>query len=214
MIENDKLHDEAEEIRKETAEGSPEVAEHDHVAELERQLEEAKSKALYAAAETQNVRRRLEQELQQATSYASAGFARDMLAIKDHLDRALAAVSEELRADTTAANFLAGIEATSRELDAVFQRNGVTRITSIGEPLDPHRHQAMIEMPSDKEPGTIVEEMQAGYTLKDRLLRPALVAVAKKPDRFSATGLKMAWRGSPTFWRMPRSRGGSSVALL
>jgi len=182
MIENEKLHDEAEEIRKETAEGSPEVAEHDHVAELEKQLEEAKSKALYAAAETQNVRRRLEQELQQATSYAASGFARDMLAIKDHLDRALAAVSEELRADSTAANFLAGIEATSRELDAVFQRNGVTRITSIGEPLDPHRHQAMIEMPSDKEPGTIVEEMQAGYTLKDRLLRPALVAVAKKPD--------------------------------
>ena len=182
MIENDKLHDEAEEIRKETAEDSPEVAEHDHVAELEKQLEEARSKALYAAAETQNVRRRLEQELQQATSYASAGFARDMLAIKDHLDRALAAVSEELRADSTAANFLAGIEATSRELDAVFQRNGVTRITSIGEPLDPHRHQAMIEMPSDKEPGTIIEEMQAGYTLKDRLLRPALVAVAKKPD--------------------------------
>jgi molecular chaperone GrpE len=182
MIDNDKLHDEAEEIRKETAEGSPEVAEHDHVADLERQLDEAKSKALYAAAETQNVRRRLEQELQQATSYAASGFARDMLAIKDHLDRALAAVSEELRADSTAAQFLAGIEATSRELDAVFQRNGVTRITSIGEPLDPHRHQAMIEMPSDKEPGTIIEEMQAGYTLKDRLLRPALVAVAKKPD--------------------------------
>jgi molecular chaperone GrpE len=182
MIDNDKLHDEAEEIRKETAEGSPEVAEHDHVADLERQLDEAKSKALYAAAETQNVRRRLEQELQQATSYAASGFARDMLAIKDHLDRALAAVSEELRADSTAAQFLAGIEATSRELDAVFQRNGVTRITSVGEPLDPHRHQAMIEMPSDKEPGTIIEEMQAGYTLKDRLLRPALVAVAKKPD--------------------------------
>ena len=182
MIENNKLHDEAEEIRKETAEGSPEVAEHDHVAELEKQLEEAKSKALYAASETQNVRRRLEQELQQATSYAASGFARDMLAIKDHLDRALAAVSEELRADATASNFLAGIEATSREIEAVFQRNGVTRITSVGEPLDPHRHQAMIEMPSDKEPGTIVEEMQAGYMMKDRLLRPAMVAVAKKPD--------------------------------
>jgi len=177
-----KLHDEAEEIRKETAEGSPEVAEHDHVAELERQLEEAKSNALYAAAETQNVRRRLETELRQATSYAAAGFARDMLAIKDHLDRALAAVGEELRADMTASNFLAGIEATARELDAVFQRNGVTRIESVGEPLDPHRHQAMVEMPSDKEPGTIVEEMQAGYMMKDRLLRPALVAVAKKPD--------------------------------
>jgi molecular chaperone GrpE len=177
--DENQLHDQADEIRKETAEDSPEVAEHDHLAELERQLEEAKSKALYAAAETQNVRRRLEQELQQATSYAAAGFARDMLAIKDHLDRALAAVGEDLRADKTAAQFLAGIEATSRELDAVFQRHGVTRIGSIGEPLDPHRHQAMIEMPSDAEPGTIIEEMQAGYMMKDRLLRPALVGVAK-----------------------------------
>ena len=182
MIENGKLHDEAEELRKETAEAAPELAEHDHVAELEKQLEEAKSKALYAAAENQNVRRRLEAEKEQASSYAAAGFARDMLAIKDHLDRALAAVGDDLRADKTASNFLAGIEATSRELEAVFQRNGVTRIGSVGEQLDPHRHQAMIEMPSDKEPGTIVEEMQAGYMMKDRLLRPALVAVAKKPD--------------------------------
>jgi molecular chaperone GrpE len=178
----EQLHEQAEELRKETAGDAPEVAEHDHVADLERQLEEAKSKALYAAAETQNVRRRLETELQQATSYAAAGFARDMLEIKDHLERALAAVSDELRADKTAAQFLAGIEATSRELDAVFQRHGITRIKSIGEPLDPHRHQAMMEIPSDEEPGTIVEEMQPGYVMKDRLLRPALVGVAKKPD--------------------------------
>jgi molecular chaperone GrpE len=179
--DEEQLHDQAEELRKETADDAPEVAEHDRIAELEQQLEEAKSKALYAAADTQNVRRRLEQELQQATSYAAAGFARDMLAIKDHLDRALAAVSDDLRADKTAAQFLAGIEATSRELDAVFQRHGVSRIQSVGEPLDPHRHQAMIEMPSDQEPGTIVEEMQPGYMMKDRLLRPALVGVAKKP---------------------------------
>ena len=180
--DDEQLHDQAEEIRKETAQDSPEDAEHDRVAELERQLEEAKSKALYAAADTQNVRRRLEQELQQATSYAAAGFARDMLAIKDHLDRALAAVSDDLRADKTASQFLAGIEATSRELEAVFQRHGVTRIQSVGEPLDPHRHQAMMEMPSNEEPGTIVQEMQPGYVMKDRLLRPALVGVAKKPD--------------------------------
>ena len=180
--DEEQLHHEAEELRKETSEGSPEVAEHDRVAELERQLEDANSKALYAAAETQNVRRRLEQELQQATSYASAGFARDMLAIKDHLDRALAAVGEDLRADKTASQFLAGMEATSRELEAAFDRHGVQRVKSIGEQLDPHRHQAMIEIPSDEPPGTIVEEMQAGYTMKDRLLRPALVGVAKKPD--------------------------------
>ena len=178
--DDEQLRDEAEDIRRETADAAPEVAEHDRIAELEKQLEEARSKALYAAAEAQNVRRRLEQELQQATSYAAAGFARDMLAIKDHLDRALAAVSDELRADKTASQFLAGIEATARELEAVRQRNGVTRITAIGEPLDPHRHQAMIEIPSEEEPGTVVEVMQPGYMLKDRLLRPSLVGVAKR----------------------------------
>ena len=182
MTEDEKLHEEAEEIRKETAEDSPELAEHDHVAELERQLEEAKSKALYAAAETQNVRRRLEAEKEQASSYAAAQFARDMLAIKDHLDRALAAVNEELRGDKVASQFLAGIESTARELDSVFARHGISRIKTKGEKLDPHRHQAMVEIPSDAEPGSIVEEMQAGYMMKDRLLRPALVGVAKKPD--------------------------------
>ena len=181
--DEDQLHDEAEELRRETADDSPEVAEHDRVIELEKQLEDAQSKALYAAAETQNVRRRLEQELQQATSYAASGFARDMLAIKDHLDRALAAVGDDLRADKTASQFLAGIESTARELESVLSRNGVARVKSVGEALDPHRHQAMLEIPTaDAEPGTIVEEMQPGYMMKDRLLRPALVAVAKKPD--------------------------------
>jgi molecular chaperone GrpE len=106
-----------------------------------------------------------------------------MLAIKDHLERALAAVTDELRQDKVASQFLAGIEATGRELEAAFTRHGITRIPAKGEKLDPHRHQAMIELPStDAEPGTVVEEMQPGYMMKDRLLRPALVGVAKKPD--------------------------------
>ncbi len=182
QTEHEDLHEQAEEIRRETAEAAPELAEHDRFAELEKALEDANNKALYAAAETQNVRRRLEAEKAQASAYAASGFARDMLAIKDHLDRALAAVSEELRADETAAHFLAGIEATARELEAAFLRQGITRIKSVGEKLDPHRHQAMIEVPSDSaEPGTIIDEMQAGYMIKDRLLRPALVGVAKAP---------------------------------
>ena len=180
---SEQLHHEAEDIRKETAADAPELAEHDRVAELEAQLEEMRQKALYAAAEVQNVRKRLEQDKQQASTYAAANFARDMLAIKDHLERALVAVTDELRSDNLAAQFLAGIESTARELEAVFSRNGVTRIKSIGEKLDPHRHQAMMEIPSaEAEPGAIVEEMQAGYMLKERLLRPALVGVAKKPD--------------------------------
>jgi molecular chaperone GrpE len=183
MTEDEKLHDEAEEIRHQTAEGSPELAERDRVAELERLLEEANSKALYAAAEAQNTRRRLEADKEQASSYAAASFARDMLAIKDNLERALVAVNDELRADKVASQFLAGIEATARELEAAFARHGISRIKSVGEALDPHRHQAMIEIPTDQaEPGTVIEEMQAGYMMKDRLLRPALVGVAKKPD--------------------------------
>ena len=180
--DEEQLHDEAEALRQQTADGAPELAEHDRVAELERQLEEANSKALYAAAEIQNVRRRLEQEKHQASAYATTQFAKDMLAIKDHLERALVAVTEELRDDKVASQFLAGIEATARELEQVFVRHGISRIESVGEPLDPHRHQAMMEIPTgDAAPGTIVEEMQAGYMLKDRLLRPALVGVAKAP---------------------------------
>jgi molecular chaperone GrpE len=181
--DEEQLHDEAEEVRRETADEAPEIAEHDRLAALEKALEDANSKALYAVAETQNVRRRMEKELADSRSYAAAGFARDMLAIKDHLDRALAAVGDELRADKTASQFLAGIEATSRELEAVFQRHGIERVKSVGEALDPHRHQAMIEIATDEaEPGTIVQEMQPGYVMKDRLLRPALVGVAKAPD--------------------------------
>jgi len=183
MIDDGKLHDDAEDLRDETAEDSPELQEHDQIAELQNQLAEANNKALYAAAEVQNVRRRLEQEKQQASAYAAANFARDMLAIKDHLDRALSAVTDELRSDKVASQFLAGIESTARELEAVFTRNGVTRVQSIGEKLDPNKHQAMMEIPStEAEPGVIVEEMQPGYMLKDRLLRPAMVAVAKAAD--------------------------------
>ena len=181
--DEEQLHEEAEEIRKETAEGAPELAEHDRVAELEKRLEEANSKVLYAAAEIQNVRKRLEQEKLQASAYAQAQFAKDMLAIKDHLERALVAVTEELRDDKLASQFLAGIESTARELESVFARHGISRIQSVGETLDPHRHQAMMEIPTDQaKPGTIVEEMQAGYMIKDRLLRPALVGVAKKAE--------------------------------
>lgn len=153
----------------------------DRTGELESQLAEAKQQVLYAQAETQNVRRRLEQEKQNAAAYASTGFARDMLSVKDNLERALAAFPEELRTDEKVKALIAGIEATGRELDNVFQRNGIARVEAMGQPLDPNKHQAMIEVPSDEaEPGTIVQEMQAGYMIKDRLLRPALVGVARK----------------------------------
>ena len=152
---------------------------HERIAELEKQLEEARAQSLYAAAEAQNVRRRLEADKVQASTYAVTGFARDMLGVRDHLDRAIKHLPDGAR-EGELANFVEGIEATLRELDSIFARNGIERVASKGLPLDPNKHQAMIEIPSaDAEPGTVIEEMQAGYTLKDRLLRPALVAVAK-----------------------------------
>ena len=152
----------------------------DRLGELEKELEEVRQHVLYAQAETQNVRRRLEQEKVSAAQYAATGFARDMLSVKDNIERALAAVPEELRGDERMKGLIAGIEATGRELDSAFQRHGIARIEAIGQKLDPHFHQAMLEIPSDEEAGTIVQEMQPGYTIKDRLLRPALVGVAKK----------------------------------
>ncbi len=171
-----------EDLREETAAEAPEVAEHDKTAELEGQLAEAKQAILYAQAETQNVRRRAEKDATDARSYAVTAFARDVLSVSDNLERALAAIPEGLRGDDKFKGLVVGLEATGREIASVFQRHGITRIAAMGEPLDPNRHQAMIEMPSDKMPGTIVQEMQSGWMIKDRLLRPALVGVAKKAE--------------------------------
>lgn len=154
----------------------------DPLATLESELAEVRQQVLYAQAETQNVRRRLEQEKVNAANYAATAFARDVLSVKDNLERALSAIPADLREDERLKGLLTGIEATGREIDSVFQRHGIARVEAMGKALDPNLHQAMIEVPSDEaEPGTIVQEMQAGYTIKDRLLRPALVSVARKP---------------------------------
>ncbi len=168
----------------ETAEAEAEGAEDESpFAKLESELEKLRNEVLYAQAETQNVRRRLEKEKADASTYASTGFARDMLSVADNLARALALIPAELREDERLKATLTGIEMTAKELDNVFQRNGITRIDAMGARLDPNRHQAMVELPhAEAEPGTVIQEMQAGYMIKDRLLRPALVGVAKAAD--------------------------------
>jgi molecular chaperone GrpE len=146
------------------------------------ELEEARQQILYAQAETQNVRRRLEKDAQDARAYGATNFARDILSVADNLSRALDAIPAELRESDSMKGLVTGLEATQRELLSVFERNGISRIVAVGQQLDPNKHQAMIEMPSDEAPGTIVQEMQAGYMIRERLLRPAMVAVAKKAD--------------------------------
>ncbi len=146
-------------------------------------LETAQQDVLYAKAEVQNVRRRMEKEVQDARAYAATGFARDMLSIADNLARAIDAVPAELHDDPRLKSLVTGIEATQRELEKAFAANGISRIAAKGLPLDPNQHQAMLEIPSNEaEPGTVVQEIQPGYMIKDRLLRPAMVGVAKKPD--------------------------------
>ena len=178
----DEMNIEAETLREETAEASPELAEHDRVRELEAQLAEAKQATLYAQADIQNVRRRAEKDAADARSYAATSFARDILSVADNLARALSAIPVELHGDEKFKGLVVGLEATGRELDSVFGRHGITKIAAMGETLDPNKHQAKMELPSDQPAGTVVQEMQAGYLIKDRLLRPALVAVAKAPD--------------------------------
>ena len=150
---------------------------------LRNDLAAAKQDVLYARAETQNVRRRMEKDVADARAYAATGFARDILSVADNLARAVESIPESLREDEKFKGLVAGIEATRRELDKVFGLHGVTRVAAMGMPLDPNVHQAMLEVPTnDAEPGTVVQEMQAGYTIRDRILRPAMVGVAKKPD--------------------------------
>lgn len=150
---------------------------------LRRDLDAAKQEVLYAQAETQNVRRRLEREKDEARAYAATGFARDILSVADNLSRAIDAIPQSLRDDESMRGLVIGLEATQRELEKVFAGNGITRIAAVGLPLDPNQHQAMLEVPSNEHaPGTVVSEMQSGWMIKDRLLRAAMVAVAKAPD--------------------------------
>jgi molecular chaperone GrpE len=158
-------------------------ADAERIAMLEDHLAAARQEVLYAQAETQNVRRRMEKEAVDARAYAATGFARDILSVSDNLTRALEAIPAEMRENEAMKGLVTGLEATGRELDSVFAKNGITRIASMGMPLDPNQHQAMVEIPSnDAVPGTIITEMQAGYMIKDRLLRPALVGVAKAAE--------------------------------
>jgi len=179
-IENDTPVDDGANPEVETAEAvNPAQGENEELAQLAEQVAALQQDLLYARAETQNVTRRKDKEIADAHAYAATKFARDILSVADNLGRALAALTPEQRADDAIKPLITGLEATERELLSVFERNGITRIAAIGLPLDPNQHQAMLEIPSEQTAGTIVQEMQAGYMLKDRLLRPAMVAVAK-----------------------------------
>ncbi len=147
-----------------------------------------KDRLLRTIAEMENLRKRTAREVGEARTYAIANFARDMLGATDNLSRALSTVPKEAResGDKVLNSLVEGIEMTDREMQRLLQANGVKPILSLGEKFDPHKHQAMFEVPNSSEPdGTIVEEIQPGFVIGERILRPALVGIAKgsKPPK-------------------------------
>ncbi len=166
----------ADELPDEDLPASPEA----RLAAVELELADSKDRLLRALAETENVRRRLQRERDDAQKYAVGGFAKDLLSVVDNLERALQAMPEAEVKDARTRGLRDGVAATERELLAVLERHGLTRIDPGGERFDHNFHQAIFEAERPELPaGTIVEVLQPGYLLHDRLLRPAMVGVAK-----------------------------------
>jgi molecular chaperone GrpE len=169
-----------------SAEGSASAPANDNasevIAKLELEKSELKDRLLRTLADVENMRRRTEREVADARSYAITRFAGDMLGVADNMARALAAISPEARegADPTLKAVVEGAELTEREMLRALEKHGVRKIDPKGEKFDPNFHQAMFEVPTaSAEPGTVVEVLQPGYRLHDRLLRAAMVGVAK-----------------------------------
>ncbi len=156
------------------------------VAALLAENAELKEKLLRAMADMDNLRKRLEREKEEAVKYAAAQFARDMLSVSDNLSRALEAVPPEKREEGSEflKNLIEGVEMTLKELLNTFERHNIRRIRPMGEKFDPNFHEAMFEVTdTDAETGTVVHVMQDGYTHHDRVLRPAMVGVAKQEKK-------------------------------
>ncbi len=152
------------------------------VARLSKENTEQKDRLLRTLAEMENLRRRTEREVADARLYGVTSFARDMVGVADNMRRALDAVSAETRAaaDAGTGALIEGVELTERELLKTLEKNGVKKLEPLGEKFDPNFHQAMYEIPDASVPsGSVVQVVQAGYKIGERVLRPALVAVAK-----------------------------------
>lgn len=152
------------------------------IAILKDEVAASKDRLLRLAAEMENLRKRTEREKAEATLYAATNFARDLLSVADNLGRALAALTTEEReaAGEIEKNLITGVEVTERELLQVFQRHGIRKIETVGQKFDPNFHQAIYEVPtSEKPPGVVMQELQSGYAVGERCLRPAMVGVSK-----------------------------------
>jgi len=172
-----------------TAEAAPELSQAEQQAvrieQLEAELAAAKDQTLRAMAETQNIKKRSEREVKASSVYAVERFAADMLSVSDNLSRALSTIDEKARGalGDNAKNLLDGLELTEKDLIAVFSRHGIRPVPGQGSKFDPNVHQAVAQIPSDETKGDVAQVMQTGFTLGDRTLRAAMVAVSTGPTK-------------------------------
>ena len=152
---------------------------------VEEKLEDAENKLLRTLAETENLRKRYEREKEDLSNYVISNFAKETLSILDNLQRALSSIktNDFKNDDENIKTFVEGIELTEKQIITIFEKFKIEKVKSLDSNFDPNFHQAMFEVESeDKEPGTVVEVVQEGYKIGDRLLRPALVGVSKKKN--------------------------------
>jgi molecular chaperone GrpE len=162
--------------------GTEQTDDYEALVRLLKENEELKDRALRVAADMENLRRRTAREVQDARAYAVTNFARDMLAVSDNLRRAIEALPKEMRSGTDAgiAALVEGVEMTERAMLSTLERHGVKRLEPVGERFDPNFHQAMFEVPDENvAANTVVQVVQSGYSIGDRVLRPAMVGVSK-----------------------------------
>lgn len=184
--ENGAVTDDREQAEATEATEAPEgdaPTEEEPLASLQAELSETKDRMLRAMADVENIRRRATRDTDEARKYAVTGFARELLEVADNLGRALQSVPDEAKDNEQVKPLIEGIELTQKSLAACFERQKITKVDpAVGDRFDHNKHQAMFETESaDHPPGSIIQVMQIGYVIADRLLRPALVGVSKKP---------------------------------
>lgn len=171
----------------------------DPVEALRAENADLRDRFLRMAAEMENLRRRTERDVKDSKSYSVASFARDMLAVSDNLRRALDAVplDERAAADQTLTTLLEGVDLTERAMLSALERHGIKKIDAEGEKFDPNFHQAMFEIPNQEVPNnTVLQVVQAGFTIGDRVLRPAMVGVSKGGPKVEAAAVEGAKAGN------------------
>jgi molecular chaperone GrpE len=154
------------------------------IVKLNEEIQDLKDQRLRAAAELENFRKRAEKDQADALKYGVSNFAKEIINIKDNVERAQSSISEDVRSNDAVKSIVEGLDMIAQSAVATFEKIGIKKIESLNEKFDHNLHQAMMEIENDEvEPGTIVQELISGYTLHDRLLRPAMVGVSKKTQQ-------------------------------